>query len=247
MSSHYPNPQVPTAPKPANSKLIPVSKGLIVLGLIALTLAAIYDRTLTRMVDRQLVYSLFQTISIIVMGSLALLAYRAFTIERDLNVAQRTDLESIYDQLVSTYIELIENIHTLRASVGFDHQSNRHEEALVDPSVYESSMKKLLHCKLVFGTLSNRLRDHHLGYLESPQIADHLQRIDAALAPLIEEFDAELLNVRNARIQTRIQDLPELLDIVRMSSPEHPFSLASQQLFNAATLGLSRARHVWNG
>lgn len=229
-----------------NLSLTIVTTIFVVAATIAIVVFMAYDRTLKNKFDQELFLLVFQFLLTILLAGLGILAFRIFTIERDLRAARRADLEFVYRELRDTYLQLIQTIHSLRAKIGFERGDDSYKDNIIESSAYEPALEMFLRCQLLFRTNSTRIRDYHLGYAQANQLAEQLRGIDAAFYPLIEEYEAEATNVRNQKREIRLKELPELSEFLNLESQNHPFAGQALRSFETAVLGLSKARHYWD-
>ena len=219
---------------------------LVILATVSIAFFMVFDRTLKTKFDQELFFLLFRFLLTLVLAGLGILAYRLFTIERDLRKTRRADMDFIYRELRDAHLQLVQAIHKYRAELGYDPSSQSYMEREIDSSIYNDMMAVFLQSQLIFRSNSTRIRDYKLGYADAHRLADQLRHIDRAIVPLIEEFEAEQLNVRNPNMTTKLSDLPELADFLNLKSKEHPFSPHASQAFESGILGLSKARHRWD-
>ncbi|MBT5706508.1 MAG: hypothetical protein HOI66_09320 [Verrucomicrobia bacterium] len=229
-----------------NLSLTSITTVFVVIATFAIAVFMAYDRTLKKQFDPELFLLLFRFLLTIVLAGLGILAYRIFSIERDLRATRRTDLEFVYRELRDTHLQIMHAIHGFRARIGFERGNDSYKERVIVFEDYESALKTILQCQLVFRSNSNRVRDYHLGYAQANQLADQLQAIDSAFNPLVEEYEAEAINVRDNEQKTRLRDLPELSEFIALESQNHPLAGQTLRAFEAAVLGLSKARHQWD-
>ena len=229
-----------------NSSLTIIVTVFIIVATIAIAFFLASDHTLENKLDQELFLLIFRALLTIVLAGLGILAYRAFTIERDLSTARRADLVFVYRELRDAHLEVMQVIHEFRASIGFESGVDAHKESLVDPKLYERSLSTFLRAQLIFRSNSNRVRDYHLGYTQANLLADQLCSIEAAFCPLIEEYEAESIKVRESGQQIKIKALPELEGFLSLNPHQHPFAGQSLRSFESGILGLSKARHEWN-
>jgi hypothetical protein len=229
-----------------NLSLTIVTTVFVVVATIAIAVFMAYDRTLKNKFDQELFLLVFRFLLTIVLAGLGILAYRVFTIERDLRAARRTDLEFVYRELRDTHLQIMQAIHCFRARIGFERGNDSYKERIIEYEDYESALATILRCQLVYRANSSRVRDYHLGYAQANQLADQLRAIDSAFYPLVEEYEAEAINVRNNERQTRLKDLPELSEFIGLESQNHPLAGQTLRSFEAAVLGVSKARHQWD-
>jgi hypothetical protein len=229
-----------------NLSLTIVTTVFVVVATIAIVVFMAYDRTLKNKFDQELFLLVFRFLLTIVLAGLGILAFRVFTIERDLRAARRADLEFVYRELRDTHLQIMQAIHGFRATIGFERGNDSYKERVIEFEAYESALTTILQGQLVFRANSSRVRDYHLGYAQANQLADQLQAFDSAFYPLVEEYEAEAINVRDAEQQTRLKDLPELSEFIALESQNHPLAGQTLRSFEAAVLGLSKARHQWD-
>ena len=229
-----------------NFSLTIVVTVFVIIATIAIGFFLAYDRTLKNKFDQELFLLVFRFLLTIVLAGLSILAYRVFAIERDLRAARRTDLEFVYRELRDTHLQVMQTIHEFRASIGFASGNATDTNAPLDPQIYEKALRTFLRSQLVFRSNSNRVRDYHLGYTQANLLADQLRAIDAAFCPLIEEYEAETIKIRQSEKGLRINDLPELTDFISLAPHGHPFAGQALRSFESGILGLSKARHEWN-
>ena len=216
---------------------------LLLIPLAFIVFFMVFDRTLKRLYDQELVYLQFRFFLTLMTGGIGVWFYRSVTTDRDLRSARRADLNDIYTELKETHREATEAAHDIRASLGYDARSEDNGERTVDSQVYQQSLKTLIRCRLTFRFNTNRTRDKQLGYQRAAQLAELLAALDTALHPLIEEYEAESIHLRDTKNPVKVKNLPELADFVSLESRHHPLSGSSLHAFNECLAGLSRARH----
>ena len=219
---------------------------MVIFATVSIAVFMAYDRTLKTKFDQELFFSLFSFLLTIVLAGLGTLAYRLLAIERDLRKARRADLDFIYREIRDTHLELMQTIHEYRAELGYERGNSSYTQAVVSPDSYRATMSTIIRCQLLFRSNSTRIRDYKPGYSQAHILADQLRHIDSALTPLVEEFEAEQINVCNPDMTTKVRDLPELSDFLDLTSKEHPFSSQASNAFDSGLLGLSKARHRWD-
>lgn len=219
---------------------------LVFFATIALGIFMAYDRTLKSKFDQEIFLLLVRFLLTIILTGLGILGYRVFTIERDIRNARREDLQVIYDQVTEMYHRLMQTLHVLRASVGFEPDGESYKWAKINPEVYQTSMKIVLEAQQGFRSNATRARDYQLGYSRSNLLADRLVAIDTTLTPLIEEYEAEWVTISNPDRTTAVQDLPELLEFITLASSNHPLSEQSRRAFDAALASLNKTRYEWD-
>ena len=228
-----------------NFSLTIVTTIILVIATIIIAFFMAYDRTLKSKFDQELFLLIFQFLLTIILAGLGILAFRVFTIERDLRAARRADLDFVYQELMDAQLQILQTIHCLRARIGFERGSDSFKENVVQSSFYEPALETFLRCQLIFRKNSGRVRDSLLGYAQASQLADHLRLIDGAFEPLIEEYEAEATNVRENQYAIKVKDLPEFADFISLSSQSHPFAGQSLRVFENTIQGLCKARHYW--
>ncbi len=214
----------------------------LVLAVMVMGFFMAYDRMLKSKFDQELFLLIFRSLLTLILAGIGVLTYRAIKNEQDSRAAQIRDIEAIYQAVSGAQQDAVIAFRQLRSSVGYERDNDAYRHRPIDSATYDEALETLTRSQLVFQTNASRARDSGLGYHRTAPLAELLNTLEGQLGPVIEEYAAESVRLRQTTDPIPVETFPELSDFILCSSSSHPFSTKSTRSLEDALAILNKLR-----